>query len=218
MESAGLAVLRLGRLAKECRLNRTVGPDALERAEKAPNRRPTSAMKRQRRKAKGNKGRNAAVTPGAEKPQGGQTTRSPSSRRDFFKKVGSRAAVAVAAGGLGWYLIEEVWASIREDDLTRIGNGIPTVVQIHDPQCPTCRALQREVRKALVAFDDEELQYVVANIRTAKGSRLANAHRVGHITVLLFDGEGRMRDTLVGPSTSDLLEHAFRRHVERKGS
>ena len=138
-------------------------------------------MKRQRRKAKGNKGRNAAVTPGAEKPQGGQTTRSPSSRRDFFKKVGSRAAVAVAAGGLGWYLVEEV-------------------------------------RKALAAFDDEELQYVVANIRTAKGSRLANAHRVGHITVLLFDGEGRMRDTLVGPSTSDLLEHAFRRHVERKGS
>lgn len=175
-------------------------------------------MKRQKQKTKRNKGRSANAAAGAETSQGAQRTQGASSRRDFFKKVGSRAAVAVAAGGLGWYLVEEVWASIREDDLTRIGNGVPTVVQIHDPQCPTCRALQREVREALAAFDDEELQYVVANIRTAKGSKLANAHRVGHVTVLLFDGEGRMRDTLVGPSTSELLENAFRRHVARSGS
>ena len=38
---------------------------------------------------------------------------------------------------------EYVEATIREGDLSQIGNGTPTVVQIHDPQCPRCVALVR---------------------------------------------------------------------------
>lgn len=121
---------------------------------------------------------------------------------------------AVAAGG-GWYLVDEVMATIGEQDLSKIGNGTPTVVQIHDPQCSRCIALQREARKAMKAFGGDELQYLVANIRSEKGRALATANGVGHITLLLFDAAGKRRDILHGNSQSDYLETRFRKHVEQ---
>lgn len=169
-------------------------------------------MKRQKHKVKRRKEQKASGAPGAEKP------RNTPNRRDFLRKVGSGALVTAAVGGVGWYFVEEVMATVREGDLSRIGNGTPAVVQIHDPQCSQCLALQRETRKALAAFDDEELQYLVANIRSEEGRRLANAHGVRHVTLLLFDGTGQRRDVLVGSNRSDYLEHAFRRHLARSGS
>ena len=127
--------------------------------------------------------------------------------------------MAVAAAGVGgWYLVAEVRAGLREEDLSQIGNGIPAVVQIHDPQCPHCRALQRETRDALAAFDDGDLQYLIANIRTPEGRRFATTHGVGHVTLLLFDGAGERRDVLVGANTSEHLERAFHRHLDAGGS
>jgi len=123
-------------------------------------------------------------------------------------------AFAVIGGG-GWYLAEEVRATNREHDLSKLGNGIATVVQVHDPRCPTCRALQRETRDALESFDADELQYLVANIRRTEGRAFAIAHRVGHVTLLLFDGQGNRRDTLTGSYKAEALERAFRRHVKK---
>lgn len=171
-------------------------------------------MKRQRHKARRRGGQRdkapaaAAATPGGNAP----------GRRDFLRRMGNRALLVAALGGAGWYLVEEVRATIREEDLSRIGNGIPAVVQIHDPQCPRCAALQREARDAMSGFGEDELQFLVANIRSEKGRRLANAHGVGHITLLLFDGAGRRRDVLVGPNTSENLTHAFRAHLARSRS
>lgn len=175
-------------------------------------------MKRQKHKVRRNNGRQAKAQPGGERPQNAGGAQDTTSRRDFLRTVGNRALIVVAVGGAGWYLVEEVRATIREEDLSRIGNGIPAVVQIHDPQCPRCAALQREARDAMAEFDDGELQYLVANIRSEKGRRLADAHGVGHITLLLFDGEGQRRDVLVGPNSSANLAHAFRRHLARSGS
>ena len=169
-------------------------------------------MKRQKPKAK------RTNTQKTNRSDGTGTSRGKPSRRDFLRRT-SRGALGVAAvGGVGWYLVQEVRATIREKDLSQIGNGIPAVVQIHDPQCSRCLALQRETRKALSEFDDGALQYLVANIRTAEGKQLADAHGVRHVTLLLFDAEGRKRDVLVGPSTSDYLTHVFRRHIARGGT
>lgn len=126
--------------------------------------------------------------------------------------------VAAVMGGGGWYLVQDVSATHREHDLSRIGNGTPAVVQIHDPQCPTCRALQRETRAALSDFEDGELQYLVANIRSAEGRQLAAAHNVGHVTLLLFDADGERRQVLVGSNTSEYLKAVFRRHIAQQGS
>jgi hypothetical protein len=115
----------------------------------------------------------------------------------------------------GWYLVDEVRATIQDGDLTRIGNGIPTIVQIHDPQCPKCVALKQETRDALSNFEDGKLQYLVANIRTVEGKMLATSHGVGHVTLLLFDGQGRKLNTLVGSNTSRYLTKMFRGHLSR---
>ncbi|MEM7522983.1 MAG: hypothetical protein AAF360_04320, partial [Pseudomonadota bacterium] len=103
--------------------------------------------------------------------------------------------------------------SLIEHDLTRIGDGVPTVVQIHDPNCGLCRELQRETREALRAFDADQLRYVVANTTTPEGRRLAQVHGVSHVTLLLFDGAGKRRQTLRGVAESAILEDAFRRHL-----
>ncbi len=136
-------------------------------------------------------------------------------RRKFLDFARSWGVVAVVAAGGGWYLADDVMATMAEQDLSRIGNGIPTVVQIHDPTCPRCAELQREARKAMKGFDDEELQFVVANIRSAKGQALASKHGVGHITLLLLDGTGKRRDVLQGNNYSDHLKAVFRSHADR---
>jgi hypothetical protein len=137
-------------------------------------------------------------------------------RREFLLKVRNGAMVAALVSGAGWYVATEVNASIQEQDLSRIGNGIATVVQIHDPQCSQCAALQKETREAFSAFDDNELQYLVANIRSTEGRQFAAKHRVRHVTLLLFDANGKRRDVLVGPNQAKDLERIFRRHVKRR--
>lgn len=175
-------------------------------------------MKRQKHKVRNNNGRKAVASPGAEKLQSAEEPRNTTSRRNVLRKAASGVVVVAAVGGAGWYLVEDVRATIREEDLSRIGNGIPAVVQIHDPQCPICTELQSEVREAMAEFSDGELQYLVANIRNSEGQGLANAHGVGHVTLLLFDAEGQRRDVLVGTNTSERLVHLFRRHLARAGS
>lgn len=137
------------------------------------------------------------------------------SRRDLMAKLSNGGLVVAIGGGVGWFFVDEVCATTRENDLSRLGNGIPAVVQIHDPECPMCRALQKETRKAMSAFDESKLQYLVANIRRAKGRDLANRHGVGHVTLLLFDGEGKRRGILRGQKSSDYLEDMFRGHLNR---
>ncbi len=134
-------------------------------------------------------------------------------RRDFMQNLGYGAAGLAAVVGGGWYFAGTVSAGIAEGDFSRLGNGIPTVVQIHDPQCPRCRALQKETRAALSQLDDGQIQYLVANIRQAEGRELAAAHGVGHVTLLLFDGEGNRRGVLAGERSSDLLLVEFKRLI-----
>jgi len=121
-------------------------------------------------------------------------------------------AVAVLGGG-GWLAIRDVQATIQEHDLSRIGNGVPTVVQVHDPNCSLCIALQKETRAAVEEFEDGEIQFLVANIRDARGQKLATEHGVGHVTLLLFDGKGRRREIMRGPNDRAILEPAFRQFL-----
>lgn len=139
------------------------------------------------------------------------------SRRNFLRNVAFCAiAVALVSGG-GWYVVRGVQAGVAEQDLSLLGNGVPTVVQIHDPQCPRCRALKRETREAISQFEDGTIQYLVANIRQREGRRFAARHRVGHITLLLFDGDGRRRGILAGERQSDVLVNEFRKLIRTSG-
>ncbi len=99
-------------------------------------------------------------------------------------------------------------------DLSVIGSGIPTVVQIHDPGCSLCNQLRRNTSDAVDRLGDRIL-YRIADITTPEGKRLQNRHRVQHVTLLLFDGDGNMRRVLEGVRDEDALHTSLLRHVER---
>ena len=132
-----------------------------------------------------------------------------------FAKFGLIAAV-VAGGGVAF--VTDVRETLAEEDLSRIGGGVPTVVQVHDPSCPTCRALQKEARAALEDFDDGEIQYLVANLSQDDGRAFANQHGVEKITLVIFDRNGRRRQILRGPSTRERLKTIFAGYAKRPGN
>jgi len=166
-------------------------------------------MKRQSKKQKTNR------KPAIDNAVSNEDKPSSRNRRDFLLKARNGAVAIAVVSGTAWFVTAEVKATVQEKDLSRIGNGVATVVQIHDPQCPKCLALQREAREAFDAFDDSELQYLVANIRTAEGREFADKHQVEHVTLMLFDANGKRRTVLAGHNQASYLERAFRRHVER---
>ncbi len=140
-------------------------------------------------------------------------------RRSILKYLRNGAVAAMILGGGGYFATSKVRATIAEQDLSKIGNGTPAVVQIHDPQCPVCIALQKETRHALRSFADGELEYLVANIKNKEGSELANKYFVPHVTLLLFDGDGTLVKILNGSHNSDFLRKEFTVHlaVSKKG-
>lgn len=104
----------------------------------------------------------------------------------------------------------------REHDLTVIGNGVPTVVQVHDPDCPICRQLQGEVREAARGIGPERLQVRTASLSMASGRAFAYRHGVPHVTLLYFDGGGRLIRKESGPQSSATLRPAFLAHANRR--
>ena len=173
-------------------------------------------MKRQKRKTASK--RRDGASPATPPAQPEAPRKKARSRRDVLQNLGYYAIGAALLGGGGWYFINNVQAGIAEQDLSRLGNGIPTVVQIHDPQCPMCRALQAEARAAISEFDSGTIQFLVANIREPEGRQLATAHGVGHVTLLLFDGSGRRRGVLVGEKKSEFLKVQFRSLIRQSGA
>ena len=179
-------------------------------------------MKRRNRKSRNPKKPSpAATTGGAAGGGAGRETGGParrrSSRRDFLVNAAIYSGGAVALAGGSWYAFDAVAAQSRESDLSTIGNGVPAIVQIHDPNCPTCNRLRMEAREAACAFGEDRLQFRVASLMTEEGRALATRHGVGKITLLMFDGDGTMRSVLPGLNDAAHLAPVFQRHVDTYG-
>ncbi|WP_299782071.1 hypothetical protein [uncultured Roseobacter sp.] len=86
------------------------------------------------------------------------------SRRDMLKLLRNGGIGAVILAGGGYFGVGSYRAYAAEHDLGRLGQGKPVVVQVHDPQCPTCTALQKQTRKALKEFGECDLVYLIADI------------------------------------------------------
>ena len=97
-----------------------------------------------------------------------------------------------------------------------IGQGVPVVVQIHDPGCSLCNRLRRNADAAAEHFDDR-LLFRIADISTSAGRRLQRRYDVPHVTLLLFDAEGELRNVLSGVKSEEILRHSFARHLQRHG-
>lgn len=142
----------------------------------------------------------------AQKAKKAAESRQPSlSRRKFI----AIPAVAVAIGGTAFGL-NAIETNKRElHDLTVIGNGKPTLVQIHDPKCPTCRRLKNIVSNAIGG--DDNLQYRLADITSSEGKALQEKHNVPHVTLLYFDAKGKHVHTTQGIQESSAIKETVQR-------
>lgn len=134
-------------------------------------------------------------------------------RRDVLKLMRNGAFGVAAVGGVGYWITGSFKAYAAAHDLSRVGQGAPTIVQIHDPQCPSCTALQKQTRSALKAFNACGLLYLIADINTDEGASFAAKYGVPHVTFLLFYGQGDMQFTINGVHNRRQLEALF---AERK--
>ncbi len=95
-----------------------------------------------------------------------------------------------------------------EHDLSVIGNGTPTVVQIHDPGCRLCNRLKNNLGKVKGDYLDR-VQFKTANILKNKGKSFAKKYDVPHVTLLFFDKQGKRVDTMRGVSSSDQIKRSL---------
>ena len=147
------------------------------------------------------------------KPVDAQTALDTGRRRVLTRAA--KLALGVAEVGTGSVLADTaVRAPAYEQDVARVGQGVPTIVQIHDPNCSLCTALQKETRKALEGFDPTELDYVVANVKTDAGGAFAARHGQPHVTLMLMDPEGHPVRILNGPQYRGDLRAIFEAHAE----
>lgn len=134
-------------------------------------------------------------------------------RRNALKWLRNGAIAAPFVAGAGIFSVRSVQATICEADLSKIGQGIPAVVQIHDPTCPMCNALQKQTRRALRPYGADQFRYLVANIQTLEGGAMAARYGVPHVTLLFFDGDGQMVDMFQGPTQMPALRAKITEHL-----
>lgn len=127
-------------------------------------------------------------------------------RRLFVKSVLAVGVFGGAAAAISGYDAQKK----ELHDLTVIGEGKPVVVQIHDTSCPICRRLKS--RAVNVLEDNDEIEYRIADIVTAKGRALQEKYGVQKTTLLLFDAKGKHIETVFGLQTVEQLESLFARN------
>jgi len=133
-------------------------------------------------------------------------------RRDFLKLARNGAIGLGLASFTGFFAVRTVQASLHERDLSRLGDGKLTVVQVHDPSCAMCNALQKATRAALDCFGECEIQYLIADINTAEGQAFATDHGVTHVTLVLFDQKAQRRSVFNGVRKTAELKDIFSAH------
>ena len=125
------------------------------------------------------------------------------SRRNALRAAA--AAVVLVGGGVALHRHD---VQAREmHDLATIGQGVPTVVQVHDTTCPLCRNLMSATRKAIEDFP--AVNYRVADISTADGREFQTKYNAQKVTLILLDAQGKRLRTLTGVRTPDELRELF---------
>jgi thioredoxin-like negative regulator of GroEL len=100
-------------------------------------------------------------------------------------------------------------------DLSVIGNGTPTVVQIHDHNCQLCRQLKSNLDNVKKDYA-EDIQFKTANILAKKGASFAQQYQVAHVTLLFFNKQGQRVDTLQGVSSKEDIRTALERLTKQR--
>lgn len=104
--------------------------------------------------------------------------------------------------------------SSRLYDLSRVGQGIPSIVQVHDTTCPVCTELRNNISRIENEFDDSQLLILVADINKEEGLHFAarfTQHR--RVTLLYFDPAGNLIDVQSGLQQPEELRRQFENYI-----
>ena len=133
-------------------------------------------------------------------------------RRDVMRKFAMYGAGALVVGGGGTAFAYDFTKKLAEADLSVIGNGTPTIVQIHDPGCALCQSLQKETRAAFRLCEDTNLQYRVANVRSTDGAAFQSRFGLPHVTLVFFDERGNHIHTIQGVTPASRIKADITRY------
>lgn len=134
----------------------------------------------------------------------------PDRRAALNRLAGWGVGIAVL-GAFGAWSVGTVRARMDENDLSTVGQGVPTIVQVHDTTCSVCRTLMRETRATLADMDQDRLHYRVASLQTGQGRSFAARFGADKSTLLLFDRRGTLKQRLVGHRPEEQLKPIFER-------
>jgi hypothetical protein len=96
-------------------------------------------------------------------------------------------------------------------DLSVVGQGVPVVVQVHDTSCPICTQLKETIHGMRSEFTDSQLLIRIADISNPEAVRFIEPYTTNRrVTLLFFNGQGELVNTLVGAQTTVGLREAFR--------
>ena len=119
--------------------------------------------------------------------------------------------------GLATILVVPAYAAISaysknqelQRDLSVIGQGIPTLIQVHDESCPKCRKLLSSTKAVIDEFP--ELEFKIADLKSKNGTKFALAHQASKVTLMYFDSRGKKIDVVSGLQTKDEVRSFIKR-------
>ena len=117
--------------------------------------------------------------------------------------------LAVSAPLVGFGVYRFVDASRSKHDLTVIGIGTPTVVQVFDAHCAECRQLRDRVEAAIAAHP-APIQHRLADRSTAEGGLFASRHQAEHLSLFFFAADGSLRGRETGMASQTDVALALR--------
>ncbi len=120
-------------------------------------------------------------------------------------------AVGVIGGGVAIASYDKRQKTLH--DLSVLGDGTPTIVQIHDPACPKCRSLKLRTENIVGKLPDSSIHYRLADVTTAEGKALQSKYRSATVTLLMFDSSGKHVDTIQGVQSAEMIQAAVDRLI-----
>jgi hypothetical protein len=131
-------------------------------------------------------------------------------RRAWIKTIINTLIFVCTSAGVVFGGVQYKHHFDKRHDLSVIGNGIPTVVQVHDPSCRLCQQLRSNLLAATSALDDQALQVRIADIGSVTGANFASSHQVPHVTLLFFDARGNLVENLQGVKSEEEIERSVK--------
>lgn len=99
------------------------------------------------------------------------------------------------------------------DDLSRIGQGRPAVVLMHDKEAVASQELMNLLNGIRGDYEDR-VEFLVTDVATPEGEAFAAIQRVGNSLLVLFDGTGNRIAVIDGIRDAQILRSTLEARLQ----